>query len=146
MPTICLFHHIENEHTVYCRMDCLKKFCESLREYAKNIIDFENKKSVVINKKELKLRQDTKICYICGKRILKKLSKSINSWNVKHHCHYTGKYRGATHSICNLEFNVPNGIPVIFYNCSNYDYHFVVKDLANKLEGKYEYLGKNTEK
>ena len=48
------------------------------------------------------------------KRILKKLSKSINSWKVRHHCHYTGKYRGAAHSICNLKFNVRNGIPVIF--------------------------------
>ena len=51
MPTIWFFHHIENKHIVYCRMNCLKKFCESLREHAKNMIDFENKKVLPLTKK-----------------------------------------------------------------------------------------------
>ena len=25
----------------------------------------------------------------------------------KDHCHYTGKYTGAAHSICNLKYSVP---------------------------------------
>ena len=56
----------------------MKKFCESLREHAKNIIDFEKKKMLLLTKDELKPHQDAKVCYICGKRIIKKLSKSIN--------------------------------------------------------------------
>ena len=35
---------------------------------------------------------------------------------------------------------------VVFHNCSNYDYHFIIKELANEIEGKFEYLGENTEK
>ena len=58
-------------------------------------------------KEELKSRQDAKVCYIFGKRILKKLAKSKNYWEVRDHCHYTGKYRDTAHSICNLKFNVP---------------------------------------
>ena len=53
MSTICAFHHIENKHTWYRRKDCMKKFCESLREHAKNIIYFEKKKMLPV-KKELK--------------------------------------------------------------------------------------------
>ena len=52
--------------------------------------------------------------YIYGKTILKKLAKNKNFRKVRHHCHYTGKYRGATHSICNLKFNVSYEIHVVF--------------------------------
>ena len=68
-----------------------------------------------LTKEELKLHEDEKVCYICGKRILKKLSKSINYQKVRDHCHYAGKYRGDTHSISILKLNVPNGISVVFH-------------------------------
>ena len=103
----------------------MKKFCESLREHAKNIIGFENKKMLPLTKEELKSHKDTKACYISGKRILKKLSKSKNYWKFRDHCHYTGKYGGAAHSISNLIFNLPKEIPVVFHNGSNYDYYFL---------------------
>ena len=32
----------------------MKKFCDSLKEHAKNVIIFEKKKNVTINKEELK--------------------------------------------------------------------------------------------
>ena len=35
------------------------------------------------------------------------------------HCHYTGEYRGDTHSICNLKYSVPKEISVVFQNESN---------------------------
>ena len=53
---------------------------------------------------------------------------------------------GAAHCICNLKFNVPNEIPVVFHICSNYDYRFIMKEIANELEGQFQCLGENTEK
>ena len=44
MATIWAFNHIENKHSLYHGKDCMKKFCTSLREHAKNIIDLEKKK------------------------------------------------------------------------------------------------------
>ena len=41
-----------------------------------------------------------------GEKILKRLSKSKNYRKVRYHCHFTGKYRVAAHSTCNLKFNV----------------------------------------
>ena len=67
------------------------------------------------------------------KNKLKKLYKSIYYLKVRDHCHYTGKYRGAAHSICNLKFNVPNGISVVFPGGLNFDYHFMIKELANEI-------------
>ena len=53
---------------------------------------------------------------------------------------------GAAHSICNLKFHVPNETHVFFHNSSNYDYNFVIKELANKFEGKFECHRENQEK
>ena len=99
-----------------------------------------------LTKEELKSHRDAKVCYICGESILKKLSKSIKYQKVRDHCHYTGKYRGTAHNLCNLNFNVPNEIPVVFHNGSNYDYHFIIKVLANEFEGQFECLGENAKK
>ena len=54
---------------------------------------------LLLTKEELKSHHDVKVCCICGKRIFKKFSKSINYWKVRDHCHYTRKYRAAECSI-----------------------------------------------
>ena len=46
----------------------MKKFCISLREHTKNIIDFERRKMLTLTKEELNSHQDAKDCYICGKK------------------------------------------------------------------------------
>ena len=51
------FRIIENKHDVYRGKYCMKKFCESLREHAMMIINF--------NKKKMKL---LRICYICEEK------------------------------------------------------------------------------
>ena len=78
MPTIWGFDRIEDKHPLYCGKDCMKKFCTSLREHAKNITDFETKKMLPLTKEESKSHQDARVCYICGKRILKKFAKDKN--------------------------------------------------------------------
>ena len=44
MSTISSFRSIENKHDVYRGRDCMKKFCEVLREHAKKIINLKEKK------------------------------------------------------------------------------------------------------
>ena len=58
----------------------------------------------------------------------------------------TRKFRGAAHDICNLRYKVPKEIPIVFHNGSTYDYHFIIKKLAEEFKGKLECLGENTEK
>ena len=65
---------------------------------------------------------------------------------VRDHCHYTGEYRGATHSICNLKYSEPNKIPIVFHNGSNYDYHLIIKELAEEFKKQVTCFGGNTEK
>ena len=60
------------------------------------------KKILLLITEESKSHQDGKLCYICGKKNLKKVSKCINCWKVWDNLHYTDKYRGTGHSIFNL--------------------------------------------
>ena len=99
-----------------------------------------------LTKEELKSYQESKVSYICGKGILEKFAKDKNYQKVRNYSHYTGKYRDAAHSIYNLKFNMPNEIAVVFHRGSNYEYHFIHKELANEFEGKFECFGEKKEK
>ena len=96
------------------------------------------------------LYQSQKVCYICKKGFCydKKQEKKFKLYKkVRDHCHFTGKFRGAAHSICNLRYKVPQEIPVNIHNGSKYDYHFIIKELAEEFKGEdFECLGENTEK
>ena len=50
------------------------------------------------------------------------------------------------HNICNLMYKTPKEIPVVFHNDSQYDYYFIINELAEEFKGKFECLGENTEK
>ena len=42
MSTIWAFDDIENKYDVWRGGDCMKRFCEPLREYIMKIVNFEN--------------------------------------------------------------------------------------------------------
>ena len=97
---------------------------------------------IPLTKKEEENYNNQKVCHICKKEF----DKSDKKHKVRDHCHYTGKYRGAAHYICNLRYKIPKEIPIIFHNGSTYDYHFIIKELVKKFEGNFECIGENTEK
>ena len=127
----------------------MKMFCNDLKEQAMRIINYEQKPMIPLTNEEKESYENQQICHICEREFctdnddeeeFKKMQK------VRDHCHYTGKYRGAAHSICNLRYKVPKEIPVVFHNGSTYDYHFIIKQLAREFKGYFHCLGENTEK
>ena len=64
--------------------------------------------------------------------IIKKMKFKLYK-KVRDDSHYTGKFRGAAHSICNLNYKVPQEIPVKIHNGSKYGYHFIIKELVEEL-------------
>ena len=141
--TSCSFDESKNKLNYYRDKDCMKKFCKHLREHATRIINYEKKRMVPLTTKEEVCYNKQKICYICKKEFNNNDKKQQK---VRDHCHYTGKYRGAAHNICNLRYKVPKEIPVVFHNASTYDYHFIIKELVKEFEGNFDCLGENTEK
>ena len=104
MFTISSFRSIGNEHDKYRGKDCMKKFCEFLREHAIKMINFKKQKMKLLTKEQQESYQNAKICYICKKKIENNYLKDKKFCKVRDHCHYTGEYRGAAHSICNLKY------------------------------------------
>ena len=61
------------------------------------------------------------------KKIKDEHAKDKKCCKVRDHCHYTGEYRGAGHSICYLKYSASRKVPIVFHNESNYDYGFIIK-------------------
>ena len=52
---------------------------------------------IPLTNEEKESYENQKICYMCEKEF----STDKKYCKVRDHCYYTGKYRGAAHSICN---------------------------------------------
>ena len=141
--THCSFDKTKNKLDYYRGEDCMKRFCLNLREHETKIINYENNRMMPLTKKEVENHNKQKVCYICKKEFDTDDSDKTHH-KVKDHCHYTEKYRGAAHNICNLRYRIPKEIPVVFHNGSTYDYHFVIKELVKEFDGNFECLGENT--
>ena len=78
--------------------------------------------------------------------MIKTVQTTKKTCKVRDHCHFTGNYRSAAHSICNLKYKVPKDIPVVFHNGSIYDNHLIIKQISKDLNGCFTGTGENTEK
>ena len=77
----------------------MEKFCKYLREHAMRIRNYE-KKMIPLTDKENKFSANYKVCYIRKKEF--SIDNDKKHHTVRDHFHYTGQFRGAAHSICNL--------------------------------------------
>ena len=73
------------------------------------IINFKKKKMKLLTKEQQESYGNANICYICKGKFENKYLKN------KEHRKVVGKYRGATHSICNSKYSVPKTIPIILH-------------------------------
>ncbi|XP_053209828.1 uncharacterized protein LOC128393656 [Panonychus citri] len=70
------------------------------------------------------IMRNSKYCHIC----LRVLGKGTI---VRDHDHLTGKFRGAAHQECNINYQVPKDVPVVFHNLKNFDGHIIIKALES---------------
>ena len=143
------FDSKQDKHSFYRGKDCAKKFCEDLKKHAINIINYKEKDMISLTDKEIIDYEEQKSCHICKKEFYydkNEKNKFKLYQKVKDHCHYTGEFGGAAHSVCNLRYKVQREIPVKIHNCSKHDYHFIIKELAEEFRSQFECLGENTEK
>ena len=108
----------------------------------------KKKEMIPLTKEENKSYKEQKICHICEKKFCmdKDDENYKNRKQVKDQCHYTGKFRGAAHSKCNLNYKFPKDIPIIIIDNASYDTHFIINHLAEEFKGELDCIGENMEK
>ena len=114
-------------------------FVKWLEEDVKEIANIKPKE-MIITEEEQKEFDKASDCWICGEELK-------NDNKVRDHCHYTGRYRGAAHNKCNLNYSKPKDVPVFFHNLSGYDSHLFIRSLASPNPKEYiECIPNNEEK
>ena len=132
----CSFNKKENKLDHYRGKDCIEILCKKLKESAMEIIDFKKRNIIPLTQVENNRCNEQEICYICEENFCvdKDDKDYVNRKKVKDHCHYTGKFRGASHSKCNLNYKVRKEIPIIIHNAT-YDTDFIINQLAIEFKG-----------
>ena len=137
------YSEVKDPLKIYRGKDCVKKFCDHIKGEAQRLYHaFPEKPMEPLTKKQWKKYIKASRYHICFK------SFTEDNPKVRDHCHYSGLYRGAAHSLCNLRYRIPSYITVVFHNLSGYDdAHLFVRELAASLPGgaKMGVIAKNKE-
>ena len=141
-----------NQEFLYRGDDAVDVFCKKINEIRDEIKEkMKENKEMLMTDEDKKDFETATHCFICGdkfKNSYKNEKEAEKYKKVRDHCHFTGKYRGCAHSICNLNFcNRYFKIPVFFHNMKNYDGHLIIQN-AEKLSNKkkIDVIAQNSEK
>ena len=139
---VCVDNKFSKNVVLYRERNAVYRFIKAvLEEYdsCKKIIKKHFNKNLIISAEEEKRFKLTNTCWICNKLF------DVRDDKVRDHCHITGKYRGATHWICNINLNLSKEIPVIFHNLKGYDSHSIIQKIS-KFDVKVSVIPNGLEK
>ena len=123
---VCIDKKFTKPTIIYRGENVADEFIKAILEenkYCKKLMEEYFNKNLIIAEEEENLFQKSNNCWICKKRI------SNDENKVRDHCQVTGKFRGAVHVSCYLNFQLTKKVPVIFHNLRSYDCHFIFIEL-----------------
>jgi len=91
-------------------------------EYIKNILD--KIEPLNMTPTDERTFNESTCCHICKKPF------TTTSEKVRDHSHLTGRFRGAAHNSCNLNYQYPDFIPVYFHNLRGFDSHLLMQGVG----------------
>ena len=123
---VCIDDKFSKPIVIYRGENAAYEFIKAILKeykYCKKLMKKDFNKNLIMSEELEFLFKQSNSCYIC--------KKSIDNDNekVRNHCHVTGKFRGATHWSCNINFQLTKKIPVIFHNLRVYDSHLIFCEL-----------------
>ena len=141
-------HSKESINTHQRGKNSLSILCKKLKEHVLMLIKTEKKPLIPLANEEEGTHIKSNHSHICHRKFIEdedhqyyqKLRKVID------HDHYTGKYRVAAHSICNLRYETQKDIPVVTHNGSNYDFHLLITELAKEFRSNMRCIPEDKQK
>ena len=79
-------------------------------------------KNLIMPAEEEERFQLSNICWICDRLF------DVSDNKVRDHCHVTGRYTGAAHWSCNVNFKLTKKVPLIFHNLEGYSSRLIFKE------------------
>ena len=122
---VCIYDRLSKSIVVYRGENAAYKSVKTIFEehkYCKKIMNEHFNKNLIMTEEREHLFQESNNCWI-GKKLID------NDEKVRDHCHVTGKFGGAAHWDCNINFQLTKKVPVIFHNLKGYDSHLIFSEL-----------------
>lgn len=121
---------------------CVKWFLNELHQLAENIepVFMHNTPMDELTNDETLAHEAAKICHICEEVF------NENDTKFKNYCHRSGKYKGAAHSACYMNYKTKNVIPVVFYSLSSNCANLFIQQLLEQFKGTVSLLHVHNEK
>ncbi|MGH9021455.1 MAG: hypothetical protein ACRDV0_10690 [Acidimicrobiales bacterium] len=139
----CSFDDSISKFELYRGNDAAKVFVERIETDLRLLYNTYLKDIKAMKPLTADQREEFKVAQTCG---ICERPFEDNDVKVKDHCHITGEKRyGAAHSICNLNYQLPSFVPIIFHNLSGYDSHLFIKELC-KHGDKIDVIAQSKEK
>jgi hypothetical protein len=131
---VCTFDSSRNKYYKFEGRDCVINLIEQLRLLAKRCVEEQRKNErMVMIAKDYALFNNSTTCHICSGPIFEGQTK------VRDHCHRTGKFRGAAHQNCNINYYTNRFLPVVFHNLRSYDSHLIIKKAFEVAKGEEKF-------
>ena len=139
---VCVNNKFSKDVVVYRGDNAAYKLIEAILEehdYCKKIMKKRFNKNLVMSVDEEERFQLANTCWICNKLF------DVGDEKVRDDCNITGKFRGAAHFSCNVNFKLSRKVPVIFDNLKGYDSHLIIKEIS-KFDVKVSVIPNGLEK
>ena len=111
---VCVDDRFTKPIVVYRGENAAYEFIKAIlkeHKYCKKVMNnYYFNQNLIMSEKEEHLLQQSNSCWIC-KRLI-----DNDDEKVRDHCHVTGKFRGAAHWDCNINFQLTKKVSVIFHN------------------------------